>query len=241
MTLFGGRDVRPAPTCRSRARSRGVARLTAEAGIARGADSTSTGRFAGTPAYSSPEQVRGGTLDAHSDIFSLGCVLYEMLAGRRPFEGPSPVEVDYAVLQSTPEPLPPTVPAELQRIVRRCLEKDPAKRFQSAKDLAFDLDGVAEARRSRRRWWTLGPLATAITAAVALGAIVLLVPRLPRRSDPAFRQITFLPGAVWSARFTPDGREVLFTEAFDGSPPRVLATRVSDPDAFRTGETPSRG
>src|SRR5207237_6406515 len=113
-------------------------------------------------------------------------------------------------------------------------EKDPKKRFQSAKDLAFDLEGVAEAPRTRRRrWWTLGPLASAVTVAVALGAVVLLAPRLPRRSDPTFRQITFLPGAVWSARFTPDGREVLFTETFDGEAPRILATRVGQPEYQR--------
>jgi Tol biopolymer transport system component len=212
----------------------GVARLTAEARIASAIDSVTTGgRFAGTPPYSSPEQIRGGSLDARSDVFSLGCVLYEMLAGHRPFEGPSPVETAYAVLQADPEPLSPSVPAELQRIVRRCLEKDPAKRFQSAQDLAFDLEGLTEASHPRRRWWKLRPLATAITIAVAVIAVILLVPRLPRRPDPAFRQITFLPGAVWSARFTPDGREVLFTEAFDGGPPRILAARVRDPDYQR--------
>jgi eukaryotic-like serine/threonine-protein kinase len=212
----------------------GVARLTAEAGIASAIDSATTGgRFAGTPPYSSPEQIRGGSLDARSDIFSLGCVLYEMLAGHRPFDGPSPVETAYAVLQADPEPLPPSVPAELQRIVSRCLEKDPAKRFQSAQDLAFDLEGVVEAPRDRRRWWTLGPLATAITLAVAAIAVILLVPRLPRRPEPGFRQITFLPGAVWSARFTPDGRDVLFTEAFDGGPPRVYSTRAGQPEYQR--------
>src|SRR5205085_5348585 len=210
----------------------GVARLTADAAIARGPDSVATGRFAGTPAYSFPEQIRGDPLDARSDIFSLDCVLYEMLAGRPPFDGPSVVEIGYAVLQSEPEPLPANVPAQLQRIVGRCLEKDPAKRFQSAKDLAFDLDGVIGRSPPvrHRRWWT-----SAVLSAVGIGigaAIVLLVPRRGP-APPSFRQMTFLGGAVWSARFGSDSRAIRYTEALDGEPSRIIATRATNPDYQR--------
>src|SRR2546425_1987881 len=132
----------------------GVARATDGATAAPDATgSASVSRFAGTPAYSSPEQIRCAPLDARSDIFSLGCVLYEMLGRRKPFEGPTPVEVGYAILQSAPPPLPQDVAVDVQRIVRRCLEKDPDQRFQSAKDLIFDLEGAMQAPAARRRGW----------------------------------------------------------------------------------------
>ncbi|MFL5311367.1 MAG: protein kinase domain-containing protein [Myxococcales bacterium] len=189
-------------------------------------------RFAGTPAYSSPEQIRCAPLDPRSDIFSLGCVLYEMLARRRPFEGPTTVEVGYAVLQIEPPPLPPGIPSEVRRIVCRCLEKDPGKRFQSAKDLVFDLEGLLQAPATRRGRWLSRVLLTIAAVAFAVAA-ALLLGRERRLAEPSFRQITFLPGAVWTARFTPGGRELLYTEAFDGMPPRIYAARMGQQDYQR--------
>jgi len=93
----------------------------------------------GTAAYMSPEQVRGEDVDARSDIFSLGVVLYEMAGGRRPFGGGSSAETMGAILKHDPPTLPPSVPAALDRVVRRCLEKAPDGRFQSAADLASAL------------------------------------------------------------------------------------------------------
>jgi len=211
----------------------GVARATDGASAApETTGSAGVGRFAGTPAYSSPEQIRCAPMDARSDTFSLGCVLYEMLARRRPFEGPTAVEIGYAVLQADPRPLPAAVPADVERIVRRCLEKDPDKRFQSAKDLVFNLEGVAHPPAARRVRWLPWPVTSAIGIALA-AATVLVALRERRHTPPSFHQITFLPGAVWTARFSPDGHEVVYTEAFDGMPPRVYTTRVGQPEYHR--------
>ena len=102
---------------------------------------TQPGVVLGTVGYMSPEQVRGETADARSDIFSLGCVLYELLSGRRPFGGATAPEVQAAILRDTPIPMARTgkVPPDVNAIVQRCLEKRPEQRFQSARDLAFAL------------------------------------------------------------------------------------------------------
>src|SRR5450631_4160891 len=101
---------------------------------------TGTGMVLGTPGYMSPEQVRGDAIDARTDFFSLGAVLYEMLSGDRAFRADSVVETGYAVLHNEPEPLPATVPGPVAQVVHRCLGKDPGRRFQSARDLAFNLE-----------------------------------------------------------------------------------------------------
>jgi eukaryotic-like serine/threonine-protein kinase len=114
----------------------------------------------GTPGYMAPEQVRGEPVDHRADIFAFGCVLYELLGGRRAFGGGTTLEVLSAILRDTPAPLASLSPA-LARIVERCLEKEPAARFQSVRDLAFALRGLAgSARVPRRR------VALALTAAV---------------------------------------------------------------------------
>ena len=121
----------------------GIAKLTAE-----DSDSspdhltTKTGIIMGTASYMSPEQVRGQKVDHRADIFSVGAMLYEMLSGQRPFEGETMADVMAAVLVKEPKPLDTLVlnmPPTLQRIVERCLEKRPEKRFQTASDLAFSL------------------------------------------------------------------------------------------------------
>ena len=112
------------------------------------ADRTQAGRAVGTLGYMSPEQARGRDVDARSDIFSLGVVLYEMLAGSRPFGGQSAAEVYAALLGQDPEPLPrvnPCVPDSLDRVVLRCLAKPLEQRFQSARDLAFALETFTSA------------------------------------------------------------------------------------------------
>ena len=145
------------------------------------------GSVAGTVAYMSPEQARGSPVDLRSDQFSLGVVLYEMLAGRRAFRGASAAETLTSIIREEPEPLSqvePPVPAPVQWIVERCLAKDPAERFESTRDLARDLAALrahlshgtsreverivpSRPRRSFGRWapWALAAAALAVAVA----------------------------------------------------------------------------
>jgi serine/threonine-protein kinase len=111
---------------------------------------TDPGRILGTVAYMSPEQVRAQPVDARSDIFSLGCVLYEMLTARRPFHRDSTADTMAAILTEELSELPQSIraPIELDRIIRRCLEKNREARFQSASDLAFALRALATSSSS---------------------------------------------------------------------------------------------
>jgi tetratricopeptide (TPR) repeat protein len=113
-------------------------------GLARtaGSDMTSTGTVMGTPHYMSPEQVKGLKADARSDVFALGCVFYELLSGRKPFDAESMHGVLFKVMQDEPAPLAeiaPDVPHALVQVVERALAKDPAERFQSAGELLAGL------------------------------------------------------------------------------------------------------
>ena len=137
-------------------------------------DLTDEGVVLGTAGYMSPEQVRGEAADHRSDLFSFGVVLYEMLCGKRAFAGNSSVEVMNAVLKEEPAELPASVPAALGSVVRRCLEKEPDRRFQNAADLGFALQSsfgssppVAPKRRARPKW----PIAAVALVAVA-GAVL---------------------------------------------------------------------
>ena len=108
---------------------------------------TQKGSIVGTFQYMAPEVLQGAEADARSDLFSLGCVLYEMVTGRRAFEGKSQLSVFSAILEKDPEPISasqPLAPPMLDRVVRACLAKDPADRIQSAHDVAMDLRWVAE-------------------------------------------------------------------------------------------------
>jgi len=142
----------------------GLAKLT-ERGSITDADRTSApteaaatgaGVVMGTVGYMSPEQVQARTVDHRSDIFSLGCILYEAATRRRPFVADSDVEVMHQILKEKPpavETLNPDVPGEVRRLIRRCLAKVPDQRFQSMKDLAIDLRELVE------EWETLSPSA----------------------------------------------------------------------------------
>src|SRR5262245_36934293 len=109
-------------------------------------DLTETGVVLGTIVYMSPEQVTGRKVDHRSDIFAFGSVLFEMLSGKRPFGGETQIEIMHAILKTDPLELSQsngTIPPSLERIVRRCLEKDPDHRFQSTSDLAFALESLS--------------------------------------------------------------------------------------------------
>src|SRR4029079_18992179 len=155
--------------------------------------STRAGLIVGTVAYMSPEQARGQDVDARTDVWSLGCVLYEMAAGRPPFAGTSTTDVLSAALQSDPVPLPvihETIPAELQRIVSKTLKKDRIERYQTAQDVVIDLRALRDdlplsaappasardhksrtsvPRRSKRVWqWAVAVAAVAGTVAAGI-------------------------------------------------------------------------
>ena len=110
------------------------------------ASQTQVGVVMGTPAYMSPEQTSGRPLDHRTDIFSLGVLLHEMSTGKRPFEGTSSAELVSAILRDTPPPVTevrPDLPSDLARIVRRCLEKDPRHRVQTARDVSNEFRDLA--------------------------------------------------------------------------------------------------
>ncbi|HXI32045.1 MAG TPA: serine/threonine-protein kinase [Vicinamibacterales bacterium] len=117
--------------------------------------STQPGTILGTVGYMSPEQVRGGIADERSDIFSLGVILYEMIAGAQPFREDTPIETLYAIMKQDPRPLPAEadadVSADLRHVIDHCLEKQPTARFQSARDLAFVLEFTLRAPQAVRR------------------------------------------------------------------------------------------
>ena len=132
----------------------GLAKAVGEAtiqGETRPADGTAPGVVMGTVGYMSPEQVRGLAVDHRTDIFSFGAVLYEMLTGRRAFRGDSHVETMNAILKEDPPEFAAvgaTIPTGLDRIVRRCLEKQPDERFHSAHDLGIALETVSDSSSS---------------------------------------------------------------------------------------------
>jgi eukaryotic-like serine/threonine-protein kinase len=166
------------------------------------------GKVIGTLRYMSPEQVRGQKADARSDIFAFGAILYEMLTGKRAFQGETYADVISAIMRENPPALSqssPDVPPGLERIVFRCLEKNPAERFQSASDLAFALEALTDTRGSvrpaaaeatPRPAHSLWPRATwlAATAAVLLILALRFWPsRSPLGPSPGIRSIVVLP------------------------------------------------
>jgi serine/threonine protein kinase len=110
---------------------------------------TEEGTIVGTAAYMSPEQAEGRKLDLRSDIFSFGAVLYEMVTGRRAFAGDSKMSTLSAILKDEPK-APEGAPPDLEKIIRRCLRKDPARRFQHMDDLRVALEEVREDSESGR-------------------------------------------------------------------------------------------
>jgi hypothetical protein len=183
----------------------------------------------GTAGYMSPEQVRGGAVDTRTDIFSFGAVLYEMLTGVRAFSRATTAETMTAILNDEPPETLETsrhIPPALDRIVRHCLEKSPDHRFQSARDLAFDLesasnltpsDALAAAKARPQPWWRYA--AAGLAVALLAG---FLIWRTFAGSKPVtgsqFHQITYRVGELIDARFMPDGQGVVYTAAWDGRP-----------------------
>jgi len=179
---------------------------------------TQTGVIMGTPAYMSPEQAEGKEADARSDIFSFGCILYEMLAGKRAFSGSSAVALMGAILHQEPEPL--DAPPALSVIVRKCLAKAPDARFQSAVELRQALEGAS--LPTRRSLAVVAGIAAAVAIAILLMFLYFRIPHRPSQ----IASIVVLPLDIKSA--DPDAEYISdgITESLNNSLARLPGLRV---------------
>ena len=226
----------------------GEADAYAETMHGEGSPLTEEGTILGTAAYMSPEQADGKTVDSRSDVFSFGSVLYEMATGERAFQGGSKLSSLSAVLYKDPRPASQAVaevPAELDRIIARCLKKDPERRWQTMADVKVALEelrdemdashfSVATAspgvrRPSRTRLWAgLGVL-----AGVLLGVALSFTyqQRFSRPPEPpSFQRLTFRRGDVTSAKFAP-GDTVVYSAEWDGSPSTLYSAQPGNREA----------
>jgi eukaryotic-like serine/threonine-protein kinase len=179
---------------------------------------TSPGVIIGTLVYMSPEQASGKPLDARSDIFSFGLVLYEALAGQRPFTGASDLEILHAIVGQQPAPLPADMPPALRMLVDKALEKDPAQRWQSMREIVVDLrrltrqgdtTGTLTRRPGSRRVVALVAIAMVLVGAIAAG--VWFARRKPAQPDRSqYVQLTNFADSATSPALSPDGRMLAF-------------------------------
>ena len=222
---------------------------------AQGGPNTARGTILGTVHYMAPEQVEGREADARSDIWALGVVIYEMVSGTAPFRGDSAASVIGAILKDVPPPLSsrrPLIPAMLDRVVARCLEKDPDSRWQSAADLEQALvwigDGAfnstaaspGQSSVSRRPWLPLAVIG------VLLAALLMTLPGWwthRREVEPAVLQLSVLPpphttfasppASVVAPQIaiSPDGRQIAFVAQAPRGRPSVWVRSLSEPEA----------
>jgi serine/threonine-protein kinase len=234
--------------------------LATDAGLPRpsggGAMETAPGVIFGTVGYMSPEQVRGEPADQRSDIFSLGCVLYEMLARERPFRGNAPPEVFAAILRDQPRgpaALGRGIPVRVETLMRRCLEKNPDHRFQSARDLAFALrdilsDSGHATGASLGRIRALRP-GLRLLPFVVLGVLVVVTAvfwltagaRSLFRGGTPIRALAVLPFANASGDRQQDDFSETITEQLTARLASLGSWRVASPAAaarYRGTETP---
>jgi serine/threonine protein kinase len=198
-----------------------------------GAPLTEEGIIVGTYPYMAPEQLEGKPVDGRTDLFALGAILYEMVTGQRPFLGDSRASLIAAIMSSQPRPmreLVPLTPPSLDRVVRRCLEKDPDERRESAGDLAAELRWIhsldaysEEASRTTGGAATRRMTASAATALAFVVAGGLLGWKLgPGASAPdgvfrTARQVTFQKGTERQPALSPDGRYVVYVSDANGN------------------------
>lgn len=209
---------------------------------------TEAGSVMGTAGYMSPEQVRGKTLDARSDIFSFGAILYEVLSGKRAFHGDTPADTMSSILKEDPPELSETnrnVSPALERIVQHCLEKNPEARFHSASDIAFDLEHLSGISGGTAKIAPVemasprGRLFLGIAGGLALAFAMLgLGWWLGKARGPAplaqYQQITFRTGSIGNARFTPDG-SIVYSASWEGGDDQLYMSRIDDPGSRELG------
>jgi len=270
------RDIKPANifvTSRGQAKilDFGLAKLAASHNVAlsmsgstvgdfREEQLTSPGATVGTVAYMSPEQARGEELDARTDLFSFGAVLYEMSTGKVAFGGSTSAIIFEAILNRVPTPpfeLNSSLPADLNRIIARALEKDRELRYQTAseiraelKRLKRDLDSqrsaaaqvpVSETSKAtavapetaNRRSPSILSLALLVCAALILGVAAgwFLRGAWVPVSQPSYHQLTFRRGTIRSAFFTPNGQSVVYGASWEGSPIDLFMTSPESPQS----------
>jgi predicted Ser/Thr protein kinase len=220
---------------------------------------TSPGSAVGTISYMSPEQAMGEDLDRRTDLFSLGIVLYEMVTGRQAFSGNTSAAVFDGILNRAPTPalqINPQLPPRMAEILEKALEKDLKLRYQTASDFRVDLQrlrresdthgstkiaiqpaateaAAAPASAGSGRW----PLIAAASAIVAIALIVGAYIEGKRAglalsiSPPTYHQLTFRGGTIRMARFAPDGKNIVYSAAWEGNPIDILVTRPDSPES----------
>ena len=207
----------------------GIAKLAGAAGLTR------TGLPLGTPAYMAPEQMKGDDVDARTDLWSLGVVIYEMVTGRRPFPGDHEVVVRHGILNTQPEPvskLRPELPRELDQILAGLLAKEPKDRYATAESLLNDLrplvvspsgtrataSSTAVLHRRRGRGGRLVLLALAVAGAAGLGILLWLTFRPPPPPPPSIQdRLTDLPGTEMQPSLAPNGDSFVYVKAERGN------------------------
>jgi len=213
----------------------GVARAVSEA--VGGATLTHTGMAVGTPAYMAPEQAAAAHTDHRADLYGLGLVAFEMLAGYPPFGGTTPQALIAAHMTQAPPRLTearPSVPAELATVVHRCLEKRAADRYEDAAELVRALDRLAPSAAPKRatisrRAWLISGSALGLLAVGFGGGFAAF--RARPRATPAYRRLTFRRGIIRTARFGPDFQTILYGALWDGDVCRVYTVRPESPES----------
>ena len=189
---------------------------------------TAQGTILGTFQYMAPEQLEGQDADARTDIFAFGAVLYEMLTGKKAFEGKSQASLIGAILNDTPPPIStiePLAPSALDRVVSACLAKDPDERWQTARDLLRELRWIAEAgattssvvsagvatrARRERQPWPLVAAAVLVAIVAAVGAVIAVHRAVPEPVVTRLDLVTPPTTDPFSFALSPDGRQIAF-------------------------------